>query len=516
MPQAGTATRSPTTVAAVPPDPAAWHDAMALADLDTATPHRITVGRTPVLMIRQDDGIRAFSATCPHKGAPLEQGTLCAGRLVCPWHKAVFDTTDGHLLAPVALDPLPRYPVRARDGRIQVQLQAIPPETPAPRAPDAHVLIVGEGAAGLTAAVSLREFGFAGRITMISRDATPPYDRTALTKTVLAGKEEGNRAPPLRAPDFYTAHDITRLTTTVTAFDAPTRTLSLADGRQLTGDHVILAPGSQPRTLEVPGHDLPGVHMLRTQADARAIVAGADHTGRHVVVCGASFIGMEAAAALRMAGAEVTVVAPDTVPFEKMLGREIGSRLHALHTQEGVTYAGGHRAASIHRHADGLSVVLDDGTRLAADLVVTGVGVRPATEFAPGLARTPDGGIDVDGTMQAAPHVYAAGDVARFIHQGVRIRIEHWRTAQMHGRIAAGTIMKRTTPPATIPWFWTLQFGRKLEYVGYQEPFDRVTIEGDLESFDFLATQWQGARRVGVVAAGRARQMGELALRQTL
>lgn len=516
MPQAGTAPHLSIVPPAAQPAPVAWHDAMALVDLQEGALHRIEIGQTPLLMVRQGSAISAFSATCPHKGAPLEQGTLCAGRLVCPWHKAVFDMADGHLLAPVALDPLPRYPARARDGRIQVQLQPVTPEPAAPAGQDTHVVVVGEGAAGLTAATSLREFGFVGRITMISSDPAPPYDRTALTKTVLAGKTEGNRAPPLRAPDFYTIHDITRVTATVTAFDATTRTLSLAGGQSLTGDHVILAPGSTPRRLDVPGHDLPGVHVLRTQADAQAIMAGGAQAGRRVVICGASFIGMEAAAALRMAGAEVTVVAPGHVPFEKMLGREIGTRLHALHAQNGVTYIGGRRAASFHRHESGLAVMLDDGTRLAADLVLTGVGVRPATDFVPQLARTPDGGMDVDGTMQTAPHVYAVGDVARFIHQGVRIRIEHWRTAQMHGRIAASTIMKRPARAATIPWFWTQQFGRKLEYAGYQEPFDRVTIEGDLDSFDFLATQWQGARRVGVVAAGRARQMGELVLRHTL
>ena len=515
MPQADT--RTPHSLPpAIQPDPAAWHDARALAALPDATPHRIEIGQNAMLLIRQGDEIRAFSATCPHKGAPLEQGALCAGKLVCPWHKAVFDMTDGHLLAPVALDPLPHYPARVRDGRIQVRLQPIAPAPALPTGHDAHVIVVGDGAAGVTAAVSLREFGFAGRITMSSRDTAPPYDRTALTKTVLAGKADGNMAPALRVPDFYTTHDITRLPATVTTFDAATRTVGLADGRSLTGEHVILAPGSQPRRLDVPGCDLPGVHVLRTQADALAIMADGAQTGRRIVICGASFIGMEAAAALRMAGAVVTVVAPDLVPFEKQLGHEIGTRLRALHAQKGVTYAGGRRATSIHRNDGGLTVVLDDETRLAADLVLTGVGVRPATEFAPQLAQTPDGGMDVDSAMQAAPHVYAVGDVARFIHQGVRIRIEHWRTAQMHGRIAASTIMKRPARPATIPWFWTQQFGRKLEYVGYQEHFDRVTIEGDLEGFDFLATQWQGARRVGVVAAGRARQMGELALRHTL
>lgn len=493
-----------------------WHDIMPLADLADAAPRRMQVGDRSFLVVRQGEQVRAFAATCPHKGAPLEQGTLCAGKLVCPWHKAVFDLNDGGLIEPLALDPLPRYPTRLVDGRIQIQPVALPLPAPVPTGADQGVVIVGAGAAGVTAAVSLREFGFAGRITLIGDETAPPYDRTALTKTVLAEKEEGNRAPPLRPAGFYETHGIDRVVARVTAFDPASRTVELSDGRKLTGDHVVLAPGAAPRMLDVPGHDLPDVFTLRSQADAQAILATRNITDRHVVVCGGSFIGMEAAASLSQAGAKVTVVSATAVPFEKALGHEIGLRLRRLHQEKGVTYIGGHRVTAIAERGGKRQVTLDNGRILLADMVVAGLGVRPATGFVPALATAPDGGIDVDGAMQAAPHVYAAGDIARFVHQGRRMRIEHWRTAQIHGRVAARAIMKQPGRFEEIPWFWTLQFGRKLEYVGYQEPFDRVTIDGDLDAFNFMATQWNGARRVGVITAGRPRETGELVLRRTL
>lgn len=478
-----------------------WHNVAALADLDPTVAHRTEVGGHPVLLLRQENGqVRALSAECPHKGAPLEKGVVCGDRLVCPWHKAIFSIEDGRLLEPLSLDPLATYPTEIRDGRVWLSLATRPLSAEAAQEQAQSVLIVGAGAAGVAAAVSLREFGFAGPITMVDGENTAPYDRTALTKAVLSGKTEDDTPPTLRPDSFWADHDIDRLVGQVVALDAPSHAVTLADGQVLTADHVLLAPGAAPRRLDVPGADLRGVVTLRQAADAQQLLAACPANGR-VVISGGSFIGMEAAASLKSRGMQVTVVAPDEIPFARIFGREVGARLRRLHEEKGVTYRAGRRIVGLDGDARVQKVRLDDGTRLEADIVLVGVGVRPATGFAAPLAAE-DGGIDVDDGMRAAPGIYVAGDCARILHGDSRVRIEHWRSAQVQGRHAARTIAGQTEPSRFLPWFWTQQFGCKIEYAGYHEPFDGVAIEGDVEAFHFVARLMRNGRCVGLVTAG--------------
>lgn len=484
-------------------DGGSWHNVASLADLSTTTPYRTEVEDKPVILLRQENGqVRALAGECPHKGAPLEKGVVCDNQLVCPWHKAIFSIQDGRLLEPLSLDPLAVYPTEIRDGRVWLSLatHALPAEKPTEQTET--VLIIGAGAAGVTAAVSLREFGFAGSITMIDSETSAPYDRTALTKTVLSGKAKGNAPPPLRPDNFWAEHDVHRVVRKVVAFDAASRVVTLADGQALTADHVLLAPGATPRKFDIPGVDLQGVFTIRQATDAQQLLEACPSNGR-VVISGGSFIGMEAAASLKSRGLQVTVVAPDDTPFAKIFGREIGARLRRLHEEKGVTYLAGRRIVGVEGDERVHGVRLDDGTHLDADIVLVGVGVRPATSFAASLT-TDDGGIDVDDGMRtSAAGVYVAGDCARIAHGDSRLRIEHWRSAQVQGRQVARTIMGQAGPAHFLPWFWTQQFDCKLEYAGYHEPFDDVAIEGDLETFDFVARLMRKARCVGVVTAGR-------------
>ncbi|ACI50682.1 Rieske (2Fe-2S) domain protein [Gluconacetobacter diazotrophicus PA1 5] len=480
---------------------APWHDVAALEDLDPAIARRVEVEGHPVLLLRRENGqVRALAAECPHKGAPLEKSVVCGDRLVCPWHKAIFSVEDGRLLEPLALDPLASYPTEIRDGRVLVSLGARPLSS-GTEGPAQSVLIVGAGAAGVAAAVSLREFGFAGSVTMVDSQDAAPYDRTALTKAVLAGKADGDMPPLLRPDGFWTDHGIDRVVGLVVALDAPSRAITLADGRVLAADHVLLAPGSTPRPLDVPGADLPGVFTLRQTVDAQRMLAACPPNGR-VVISGGNFIGMEAAASLTSRGMQVTIIAPDDIPFAKMFGREVGARLRRLHEENGVVYSGGRRIVGMEGDQRVERVSLDDGTSLEDEIVLVGVGVQPATGFAAALAA-PDGGIDVDDRMQALPGISVAGDCARITHGDSRVRIEHWRSAQVQGRQAARTITGRSGPSRFLPWFWTQQFGSKIEYAGYHEPFDDVTIEGDLDALHFVARLARNGRCVGLVTAGR-------------
>ena len=483
-----------------------------VATLETLDrPITIELGDTRILLIRDGDMVRAFGAECPHAGAPLGEGAVCDGRIICPWHKASFSLSDGALLEPPALEGLTRYPVTVEGGAVLVSPDPMP-RRPRPDAADARtMLIVGAGAAGTAAACALREFGFAGRVVLLGHEPGEPYDRTALSKFVLQGAMQPDAAPPLREDGFYDDQQIERLHGEAVSLDTDAHTVALTDGGSLRYDAVLIATGGVPRALEIPGGDLPGVHVLRTREDAAAILAGLRDKSTPVVIVGGGFIGLEAASALREQDIPVTVVCPREIPFEAQFGREIGTMFRRLHAQHGVHWLGGRKLARIEA---GLAVVLDDGQRLPAGLVLAGLGIAPATGFASGLPRTQDGGIVVDAAMCATGHVFAAGDAARFPLGGHdNQRVEHWRVAQQHGRVAAAGMLGRAAPPPQTPFFWTYHYGKRYEYVGHPQEFDQVEIDGDFEAGDFLARLCQGGALVGLVACGREAQTAAMIAR---
>ncbi|NHO31326.1 FAD-dependent oxidoreductase [Acetobacter fallax] len=499
-----------------------WHDALAISEVLSDVPVRVDVAGTPVIVIRTPQGdVRAFGAECPHKGAPLEKGAVCDGRLACPWHKAEFSLNDGCLIEPLSFDPLPVYPVEISDGRVLIS----PHPEQQRRAPSSRenerAIIIGGGAAGTAAAVSLREFGFAGTITLIDDDGASPYDRTALSKTVLAGKAKNGKPPGLRPDNWWSIHAIRRIRDKVAALDVGTKRITLADGTGMDADHVLIAPGSTAKRPAIPGVEKDGVFTVRHAKDAEAINSRIETGASRAVVCGGSFIAMETAASLTMRGLDVTVVAPMDVPFAHVFGERAARRLMTLHEEKGVVLRTGRRVTAITGDIRAEGVELDDGTHISADFVIMGTGVTPATDFVADL-RAPDGGIDVDERLQIAPGVYVAGDAARFPHGSSMVRIEHWRTAEVQGRQVARSIMNQSGMNQSgmngsgvfdqLPWFWTQQFDAKLEYVGYQEEFDHADFNGDAETFDFTVTLTQQGRWVGTVTAGRPKVTGELVL----
>ena len=488
-----------------------------LHELVEGHPTTVELGETKILLLRQGDTVHGFSAVCPHAGAPLDQGAVCDGRLICPWHKAMFDVTVGALLEPPALEPLRRYPVTVEGDRV---LASPVPIEPLPHAthPDGRVMVVvGAGAAGTAGVAALREFGFTGRIVLVGREPGEPFDRTALSKFVLEGGMTPQEVPPLRPDGFYASHRIERLHDSVVAIDASARSLVLAGGARLSYSAVLLAPGGVPRPLDVPGRDRPGVHVLRDRADASAIVAGLRDRPR-VVVVGGGFIGLEAASALRKQQIPVQVILPHDIPFEPILGTGIGTMLRRLHETNGVVFHTGATVTAIEGEGeDGAvrAVRLEDGTRIEAELVLAGVGVRPATEFAASLGLAEDGGLETDRGLRVRDHVYAAGDVTRFPFgdDGTHIRVEHWRVAQQHARIAARNMLGGDARFDQPPFFWTYHYGNRIEVHGHPSGFDRVEIEGDLDTPEFVARQFRGDVLVGLVGCGRDTELAGLALR---
>src|SRR5262245_20643856 len=475
----------------------------------------IDAGGTKILLARVDGKYHAVGATCPHYGGPLAEGTLCGERVICPWQHGSFDVKTGDLLEPPAFDALPCYEVKIGGGRVIV---AVPEETEDRRTPpmvkrDAQqdkrtFVILGGGGAGYMAAQTLREDGFQGRILMVTREDRLPYDRPNLSKDYLHGHAEPEWMP-LRPDEFFSAHGIEVLREReVTRVDAKAKTVFFKGGEQLSYDALLVATGSEPRTLQISGSNLQNVLTLRSFADSDAIIAAAEKAKRAVVI-GASFIGMEAASSLKIRGLEVTVIAPEQTPFEKHLGGEIGALFRKIHEDNGVQFKLRANVARITGNRKVEGVELESGDKVEADLVVVGIGVKPATDFLEGVELSNDGGVVVDAQLRAAEGLYAAGDIAHFSSPltGERQRIEHWRTALQQGRIAAHNMAGKVVSYESVPFFWTRQFDAGLSYVGHVTNWDEIIFEGSVSSQDFLAFYVKGNRVLAAAGMNRDRDL---------
>lgn len=473
---------------------------------------------TKVLLVRTGDQCFALGATCTHYGAPLVQGALVGERIICPWHHACFRATSGDLLEPPALDALPRFALEIEGDDIFVTL----PEKPADRrtpdmakrdsAADERVFVIlGGGAAGYAAAQTLREDDFKGRIVMITRESQAPYDRPKLSKNYLQGKV-GPKGMPLRPDEFFDEYGIEILRDKiVTSVDAAAKTVTFQDGETLPYDSLLVATGGEPHRLDLPGTDLKNIFALRSFDSADAIIAAAQNA-QNAVVIGASFIGMETACGLKERGLAVTVVAPGKVPFEQTLGAEIGQMLQKLHEKNGVQFRLGAHATGFEGEGKVRAVVLDTGERITADLVIAGVGVVPATSFLNGVTLHKDGGVVTDEHLRAGEDFYAAGDIARFpdARSGASTRIEHWRTALQQGRTAAHNMTGKETAYTAVPFFWTVQFGANLRYVGHAQEWDEIIFQGDVAQQKFLAFYVKDDRVLAIAGSKRDRDLASL------
>jgi NADPH-dependent 2,4-dienoyl-CoA reductase/sulfur reductase-like enzyme/nitrite reductase/ring-hydroxylating ferredoxin subunit len=475
---------------------------VAFASLVEGQPLTGHVGEDPVILVRRGAAVFAIGAHCSHYGGPLAEGLVVGDTVRCPWHHAAFCLRTGAALRAPALNPVDCWQVERDGERVRVTGKRPPPGPaefggPAP----ASVVIVGGGAAGQVAAETLREGGYQGAITILSADVDPPVDRPNLSKDYLAGSAPEEWIP-LRPPEFYAEQAITlRLGARVAALDTAARAVTLEGGERLTYGALLIATGAEPVRLPTPGADLPHVHTLRTLADSRAIIAAAEGA-KSAVVIGASFIGLEVAASLRTRGVEVHVVAPEPVPMARVLGEDLGRMVHQVHLEHGVQFHLGQTVAAIEPGAARLS----DGSSLAADLVVMGVGVRPRVQLAEQAGLKTDRGVLVDQYLRtSAPGVYAAGDIARWPdpHSGEAIRVEHWVVAERQGRTAARNILGKAEPYDDVPFFWSMHYDVGVNYVGHAESFDQVRIEGDVAGRDCRVSYLKAGRVLAVATVGR-------------
>jgi NADPH-dependent 2,4-dienoyl-CoA reductase/sulfur reductase-like enzyme/nitrite reductase/ring-hydroxylating ferredoxin subunit len=476
------------------------------------------VGDAPVLVVRRGADLLAIGATCTHYGGPLAEGLIVGDTIRCPWHHACFSLRTGAALRPPALSGLRCWRVEQRDGMAFVREELQPPAAPALSAAGlpTSIVIVGGGAAGHAAAETLRQEGYAGAITLLSADASPPCDRPNLSKDYLAGSAEADWIP-LRPPEFYAQHGIgVRLATRVTAIEPSAQAVLLADGSRMHYGALLLATGAEPIRLDVPGASLPHVLVLRTVGDCNTLIARVG-AARRCVVVGASFIGLEVAASLRARGLEVHVVAPEARPMERVMGAAIGDMVRAIHESHEVSF---HLGATVTAIAQD-SVTLSSGERLGADLVVVGIGVRPAVALAMQAGLTVDRGVVVDEFLQTnMTDIYAAGDIARWPDKltGQRIRVEHWVVAQRQGQVAACNMLGLRQRFDAVPFFWSQHFDTTIAYVGHAEQWDRLDIEGDPGAHDCAVSFWRDGRKLAMATVGRDRDSlrAEMAFEQEL
>jgi len=471
-----------------------------------------------ILLIRIDGKYYATAPLCPHYNAPLAKGVLHGDRIVCPWHHAVLKATTGELEEPPALNALTTYQLKIEGENIVVSLPQkveyshVPKMATRDFGKDSRTfVIIGLGAAGYAASQTLREDGFGGRIVAITRENHLPYDRTMLSKTYLQDKAFAN-VLPLRPAEFFEEYGIeVMLGKKVTNVRTKDKQVEFEGGSKISYDKLLLAPGSVPRTLDVPGADKQNVMTLRSRDDCDAIIAAAEHASR-VAVIGASFIGMETAFSFTKRNLPVTVISPETVPFEHVFGEKIGGLLRSLHEEKSVTFKLGAGVERFEGNGKVEAVVLKSGERVEADLVLVGIGVRPATDFLTDIPKLADGSVRVDEHFKVATDVYASGDIATFQdwRTGDHIRIEHWRTALQLGRIAAHNMAGNPTSYRDVPYFWTSQPGLQFRYIGFAKAWDDLVIDGELSEKKFLAFFVKGDRIAAVAGGGRDTEMAAI------
>lgn len=378
-----------------------------------------------------------------------------------------------------------------------------------------RIVVVGASLAGLRACETLRTEGFGGAIVLVGAEDRLPYDRPPLSKQFLAGTWEADRIA-LRHPDAVEALGLDlRLGVPAIGLDTTVRSVVLADGTDVAYDGLVIGTGSAPRRLPgTAGHA--NVHVLRTLDDAIALRRAITTPGTRLVVIGAGFIGLEVAATAKQAGADVSVVEAARAPLVRGAGADLGTALAAIHDDAGVPIRCGVTVSGIEPDA----VLLADGTRLAADAVLVGIGAAPVTDWLAGSGLELRDGVVVSPTLAAGPSaVFAAGDVARWTHPGLdeELRVEHWTNAAEHGALAARNLLAAAgggEPAAAdaVPFVWSDQYGKRIQLLGRSTTVDGAAAEwtlllGGLESRRFLAAYHDGGRLRGVLGLDMPRQL---------
>ena len=352
----------------------------------------------------------------------------------------------------------------------------------AERTRNGAIVIVGGGLAGGNAAVTLRQEGYRGRITLVNREPGIPFGRPPLSKTYLRSEEDLTDWY-VKPADWYEEHDVDSPgRATAVGIDAAAHTVRLDSGRELGYEKLLIATGGQNRRLTIPGADLPGLHYLRTVAECEAIKSEA-RPGRRAVIVGMGFIGSEVAASLTQLGVHVTTVFPGKVPLRKVLGAEVGAAIGAFHRANGVELLAGEQIAAFEGNGRAETAVTASGIKVPCDFAVAGIGITPDVPAITGAEAKQENGLLSDELCRTtAPDVWAAGDVANQLHPLFgRVRVEHYNNAEKQGAAAARSMLGSAAPYDYVHTFWSDQYDHKLEYAGHALTWDDFVIRGSLD-----------------------------------
>jgi len=476
----------------------------------------------PVLLVHVEPNWFAVGAKCTHYGANLVDGVLVGETIRCPWHHACFELRNGAASHAPALNDLPCYDIALANDIVRVtgkrtggQLRGRDSRRRGSRAPEkvvfepnpvsgpSCVVTIGAGAAGSGCAEMLRREGYRGPITLIDGDPDAPYDRPNLSKDYLAGNAPEDWLP-LHPKEFYETQQLEILAgVTALEVDSKARTVRLSDGSTRPYGALLIATGGTPIRLDIPGGDR--VQYLRTLGDCRAIIDKA-RNAKSAAVIGASFIGLEVAASLVARGLQVHVIAPETLPLERVLGAELGTLIQSVHEEKGVVFHLGRTAKAVEEKA----VVLDDGTRVEADLIIAGIGVRPNLDLAKSAGVIMDNGIAVNEFLETSVSgIFAAGDVARWpdAYSDARLRVEHWVVAERQGQVVARNMLGFRDRFDDIPFFWSAHYDKvSIQYTGHVERWDETRIDGDVMKMDCAVSYMVGGKRRAMATINRDRQ----------
>ena len=504
-------------------------DLAAGIETSTVAPGQLVTGHAfgeAVLLVHSDVNWFAVGAKCTHYSAPLEEGLVVGETLHCPWHHACFNLHNGAATHGPALNDLPSYDVQVENNRVRVLRKRDPGQLKKrsltmrdSRAPDrvifepypvngpSSVLILGAGAAGNACAEMLRREAYRGPITMIDPDQDAPYDRPNLSKDYLAGNAPEDWLP-LHPRDFYDAQHIDVISgVEAISLDPRAKSVKLSDGSTREYGCLLIATGAAPVRLSIAGSEK--ILYLRTLRDCRAILEQAT-SARTAVIIGASFIGLEVAASLITRGLKVDVVAPETLPLERVLGKEIGELIKKVHEDKGVTFHLGNSVTGIR----GRSVELKDGSSIDADIVVAGIGVRPNLKLAEAAGLVIDNGVAVNEFLETSiSGIFAAGDVARWpdAYSDTRIRVEHWVVAERQGQVVARNMLGHRDRFDDIPFFWSAHYDAvTIGYIGHVERWDATRIDGDLAKLDCAVSYMVGGKPRAMATINRDRQNLEM------
>lgn len=482
------------------------------SDLKEGEMKEVELGEGKVLLTKHEGKIYATGNKCTHYGASLKTGSHCKGRIRCPWHGACFDIKTGDIEDFPGMDGIHTFEVNILNGG-QVNVKA--PKNAfkewkktGKMAKCSHqdkrlFVVVGAGPGGAMCAETLRKEGFTGKILLVGKESHLAYDRPKLSKALSIQTDK----ILLRNHDFYKQNDIeVLLSTEVVDLDASTKTIKLSNGTTLQYDAAFVSTGGTPRTIPSPGYNLKNIYPLRDPEDAQAINERVENA--RVVVVGSSFIGMEIASCIAKKAKSVVVVGMENVPFERVLGEKLGTQLQILHEKNGVSF----RMRRVVKEFRGIedkvmSVLLDNGEILDADLCIVGAGIIPATKFLRNVTLERDASVVCDKYLKGGDGLYIGGDIARYPYflsgnSTDTVRVEHYGMAHYHGKIAAQNMLGQQVEARSVPFFWTTQYGKSIRYCGSAYQYDELYFEGNVEELKFVGYYIKGDKVLAVVSIG--------------